>query len=299
MLITPELFIIVIVLAVGIGFLASLFGIGGGFLLVPTMILILEMDTHLTVGTSAFIILFMSLSSSLAYARQRRIDYLVTIIIVSASIIGSVLGAFVSVNTSGQIIIVTFGVVEVFLALILGLKKTPQEKKDALQNNESKSIKTEIATREPSNITPITKRKYIIHRNWTDRMGLHYEYTANILIAYPLSFIAGFLSSMLGIGGGTLFIQIFVFVCAMPIHMAIASSMFMIFLTSISSTITYVGLAQIDFIVGIAYAIGMVVGAQLGAFINKKIKSTVLKRLAAIMIVIIAVRMIIFAFIDA
>jgi len=130
-------------------------------------------------------------------------------------------------------------------------------------------------------------------------MGLHYEYDANILIALPLSFIAGFLSSMLGIGGGTLFIQIFVFVCAMPIHLAIASSMFMIFLTSISSTLTYIGLEQIDYIVGIAYAIGMVAGAQLGAFIGKKIKSAYLKKLAAIMIIIIAVRMIIFAFIES
>ena len=298
------LYLIIIIFAVLIGFLASLFGIGGGFLLVPTMILFLAMDTHMTVGTVPFIIFFMSLSSTIAYARQRRIDYKITGILLSASIIGSVLGAITTTAVSGKFILITFGVIESILAIIMAIFKSPQEKQEALKRqlsgaeiNQNRAFPVQPTAQAKVGQEP-RKKKYLIQRHLVDADGNQYQYEANILLGLPLCFIAGFLSSLVGIGGGTLYIQIFVFLCGMPIHVAIACSMFTIFVSSISGTITFASLGQINYAIGILYAIGMVIGAQGGAFINKKIHSKYLKPMAAAMIFFIAIRMIYFALIQ-
>ena len=298
------IYVLIILLAILIGFIASLFGIGGGFLLVPSMILLLGMETHMTVGTVPFIILFMSLSSTIAYARQKRIDFKITAIFLTASIIGSILGAITTTAVSGKFILVTFGVVESVLAIILAVFKSPQEKQEAIKRQLSGKEINQINLPEEnkhdnkSSTTNSEKKWFLIQRNLVDSDGNHYNYQANILLGFPLCFIAGFLSSLVGIGGGTLYIQIFVFLCGMPIHIAIACSMFTIFISSISGTITFASLGQINYAVGIVYAIGMVIGAQFGAIVNKKIHSKYLKPMAAAMILFIAIRMIYFALIE-
>jgi hypothetical protein len=298
------LYMMIILLAILIGFLASLFGIGGGFLLVPTMILFLAMDTHMTVGTVPFIIFFMSLSSTIAYARQKRIDYKITGILLTGSIIGSILGAITTTAVSGKFILVTFGVIESILAIIMAAFKSPQEKQEALKRQlsgvEINQIRTSDEQQATQNLViqePVNKW-FLIQRQLVDSDGNQYQYQANILLGFPLCFIAGFLSSLVGIGGGTLYIQIFVFLCGMPIHVAIACSMFTIFVSSISGTLTFASLGQINYVVGIVYAIGMVIGAQGGAYVNKRIHSKYLKPMAAAMIFFIAIRMIYFALIQ-
>ena len=209
---------------------------------------------------------------------------MLVLILGGGSVIGSVLGANITILVPGPLILVLFGCIQIPLALILGLKKTPEEK-----NNDEKKKDSRLKNKTSK------KKWYILSRFQTDKDGNVYKYRANILLAFPFIVLAGFLSSFLGIGGGTLYVQIFVFICGMSIHMAIASSMFSIFLTTIGSSITFAALGQIDYIVGIAFAIGTILGAQIGAVISKKIKSNILKKLASVMILIIAIRMIIFA----
>ncbi|MFX0101000.1 MAG: sulfite exporter TauE/SafE family protein [Candidatus Hodarchaeota archaeon] len=276
----PGMFMLIVVIAVGIGALASLFGIGGGFLLVPTMIMILGMSTHDAVGTIPLVIVFMSLSSVIAYGKQKRIDYLVTMIVAVSTVLGSIVGAIFTTFITGQVILVLFGIVEAILALILAFKKTPGEQEAISQAN------------------PDPQKWYLLHREHVDADGTVFNYSAKVMLTIPFSFLAGFFSSLLGIGGGTLYIQIYVFICGMTIHMAIACSMATILVSAISSYSTFAIMGAVDYLVAIAYGIGMIIGAQIGARINKKIKSKYLKPLAAAMIIVIAARMIVFALLE-
>ena len=279
-----QVFIISMVIALGIGLIASLFGFGGGFLLYPTMIFVAGMVVHDTVGTIPFVVVFMALSSTIAYARQKRIDYTITVILIGVSAIGAVLGANTALLIPGQTLVILFGITEIVLAGLMAFLRTPQEKK--LLNAENKSLRK-----------PKKSKWYILQRHKIDSNKIEYKYEANILLSLPFSFLAGFLSSLLGIGGGAVYIPIYVFLCGMSIHMAIACSIFSIFLSTISSAVTYAILGKINYFVGFALIIGMVIGAQFGAYIAKRIKSKRLKRLAAIMMVVIGVWMIIFAII--
>lgn len=279
-----QIFIISMIIALGIGLLASLLGFGGGFLLYPTMIFVAGMVVHDTVGTIPFVIVFMAISSSLAYARQKRIDYTITVILIGVSAIGAVLGANTALLIPGQTLVILFGITEIVLACLMVFLRTPQEKK--LLNSKKDSL-----------MKPKKKKWYVLHRHKIDANNIEYKYEANILLSLPFSFFAGFLSSLLGIGGGAVYISIYVFLCGMSIHMAIACSIFSIFLSTISSAVTFALLGKINYFVGFALIIGMVVGAQFGAYIAKKIKSKQLKKLAAIMMVVIGVWMILFAII--
>ncbi len=281
------MFVLIVALAVGIGFIASLFGIGGGFLLNPAMVLILGMTVSSTVGTIPCIILVMSLSSTIAYSRQKRIDFMLAIIVVSTSVLGSVLGALTTLLLTGQVILVMFGIVEIILALILATKRNQQELRSSV------GASGDLLEPPRKNLP-----RYVLSREHVDAEGNRFTYSSNLLWAMPLSFVAGFLSSMLGIGGGTLYIQIYTFLCGMSIHMAIACSMFSIFLTSISGFITFAAVGAVDYMVALAFGLGCVVGAQFGARVNKKIHSRYLKPMAALMILVIAINMIFFAIVN-
>lgn len=279
----PGTFALVVVIAVGIGTLASLFGIGGGFLLTPTMILILGFDPKQAVGTIPMAILLMSLSSTIAYARQKRIDVHLTLLVSGSAVFGSVLGALTTTVVTGQFILIMFGLVEIVLALLLATGKGTRDRaKDVIMERDGGT-------------TMVAERWYVLHRTHRDADGHLHAYGANLLFAIPVSFLAGYLSTLLGIGGGTLYIQLFVFLCGMPIHMAIACSMMSIFISSISGFATYAAMGQVNYLVALAYGIGMIAGAQVGSAVNKRIQSRYLKPLAAGMIMIIAVQMIIFA----
>ncbi len=282
----PEFIPLIIIIAIVVGFLASMFGIGGGFLIVPTEVFLLSMDTHLAMGTSTFIIIFMSASAVLGYRRQKRIDYYVTGILLLASIPGTIFGGIVGKATSEQLLIFLFGLIEMVLAIILALKKTPEKEL-------AKSLEAGICKVEE---TGSRGKWWILSRHIVDSEGKREDYKANLLLAFPLSFLAGFLSTFLGIGGGTINIQILYFCCGMGIHVTIASSMFMIFISSITGSLTQFALGYVDVVVGFLFAIGIVIGAQFGTRINKRIASSKLKIWAAIIIIIIAVNMIIMSY---
>lgn len=269
------LFLLIVTIAIGIGTLASLFGIGGGFLLYPTMLLFLGLTEQESVASISLVIVFMAFSSVLAYGRQKRIDFKVTGIIAISTIAGSVIGAITTNYVQGNTITILFGTVEAVLAIILGLKRTPEPRNKIIIQSESKW--------------------YIMNREHVDSDGAIFKYSIQLVPASIVSFIAGFFSSLLGIGGGTLYIQIFVFLCGMTIHMAIACSMMTIFVSAISSFSTFVFVGEIYYLIAIAFGIGMVIGAQMGARINKRIKSKYLKPLAAGLILFISIRMIILA----
>jgi uncharacterized protein len=80
--------------AVGLvaGFLSGLFGVGGGILIVPALVLVMAMDQRLAHGTSLAAVLPIAVSSTLAYALEDRVDWSVAALLSIAAVGGAVLG---------------------------------------------------------------------------------------------------------------------------------------------------------------------------------------------------------------
>jgi len=82
-------------LGLGIGLIAGLFGVGGGFLIVPTLMLS-GLPFHSAVGTSLMCITISSLSSAYTHFRERRVLFRVALLLAAASVPMAVLGSLVS-----------------------------------------------------------------------------------------------------------------------------------------------------------------------------------------------------------
>lgn len=113
--------------AVGIliGILAAMFGLGGGFLVVPTLNF-LGVEIHHAVGTSSASVVFTSLSSTIAYHRQRRIHYKAGLLIASTAVPGAYIGAWSTSYISPAQLKVIFGVVLLLVAIRIYRKKSAE-----------------------------------------------------------------------------------------------------------------------------------------------------------------------------
>ncbi|NJE06145.1 sulfite exporter TauE/SafE family protein [Thermococcus sp. M36] len=123
--------------AVGIfiGILAAMFGLGGGFLIVPTLNF-LGVEIHHAVGTSSAAVVFTSLSSAIAYHRQRRIHYKVGLLLASTAVIGAYIGAWMTSYISAAQLKVIFGAALVIVAVRIYQKKTAEPSEVRLEDVE-------------------------------------------------------------------------------------------------------------------------------------------------------------------
>jgi len=251
-----EIYFLAVLLGVIVGIVASFFGIGGGVLFVPILILVFNYDTKMAIGTSLLAVFITSISSALAYARRERINYKLGLMLESASIPGAILGAYIVTIVSVILLRKIFSVFLLLLSANLMIEKMQHNKQRTKQKSE--------------------------------------QYTKNRLIqAEILSFLAGMLSAMLGIGGGVLKVPVMLLVLDLPIHQATATSSFMIVITS------FVGLTQhtihgyVDFIFGSLLGIGATFGAQIGVKLSDYTKPRVLRRLFAVMLTLIAIELLV------
>jgi hypothetical protein len=80
--------------AVGLvaGFLSGLFGVGGGILIVPALVLVMTMDQRLAHGTSLAAVLPIAVSSTLGYALEDKVDWPVAALLAAAAVAGALVG---------------------------------------------------------------------------------------------------------------------------------------------------------------------------------------------------------------
>jgi len=116
-------FLLFVAMGCGVGFLGGLFGIGGGFILVPILIFSYEHSgvspsvlTHMAIGTSLFVILFLSLSSSYQQSRQRNIDWRAVFIIGFSSAFSAFATTRLTAEFSGQYLRIAFTLLVFFVA---------------------------------------------------------------------------------------------------------------------------------------------------------------------------------------
>lgn len=123
-------------------------------------------------------------------------------------------------------------------------------------------------------------------------LGETVQYGFSPWLAIPISFIVGMCSGLFGIGGGSLMVPAMILIFGFPPHMAVATSMFMIFFSAISSSISHIALGNVDWLYAIALIPGAWVGGKLGAAVGQRLKSDTLVMFLRIFLVIIGARLI-------
>ncbi|MFQ6068359.1 MAG: sulfite exporter TauE/SafE family protein [Candidatus Bathyarchaeia archaeon] len=258
-------------LALLIGIIAAMLGIGGGVFIVPALKL-LPLSTKFTLdiagGTSLAMIFFKALSSSSSYARQKRIDYKVGLLLATATIPGAALGRYLAEIVPEELLVLIFAMFLLYAASRM------------IFNYSLGNFKLQINPR----------------RGWRRRLidsyGKTFEYIVDIKLGLPLSFLAGVSSGLLGIGGGALMVPILHFALSFPIHLAVATSVFIMVFTSISGFAVAVYYERVEFSYAFLLIFGVIAGAQIGAYVSKHVSSKNLRRIFGLILVFVSLRMI-------
>ena len=251
--------LLAIIFAFFVGIISSGLGVGGGFITTPSLI-ILGIDEAYAVGTVLFMIIFTALSSTVAYSRQKKlIEYKTGLLIATTTILGSIIGGFASselATINPQLFRIVFAVCLIPIALKMIVY--PKERRSGSNLEEE-----------------ITHDNIILfgfeRREW---------------ISTLFGFIAGLSSGFLGIGGGVVMVPILVTVGRMPMHKAVATSMFIMIFTSIAGAGVKLTYGQVHPDLALFLIIGIILGAQVGARLVKRVNTIHLQRMFGVMMII-------------
>jgi len=270
-MVTNNIIITTAVISIITGVLSAMLGIGGGAIIVPTFSMILGLPIQITIGTSKFIMLFTSTSSAIGHFRYKRIDWKTGALLEVATIPGSILGAQLITVIDPHI-----------LKMIVGLVLTAagfNMIKGRKERAKSKNVEKESGW-----------RRTILTKN-----GKVYSYTLTIkqlIAALIMSFIAGIIAGISGLGGGIVKVPVLNLILNIPIHVATSTSAFMILLTTPPTAIVHIINNQVNWIISLIAAPGLIIGAQVGARIVGDIKPKNLRRIFAIALITLSLKMI-------
>jgi uncharacterized membrane protein YfcA len=255
--------------AVAVGCLASMVGVGGGFLVVPMLVLVWGLSMQNAAGTSLLMIVFTSTSSTLAYSRQKRVDYKLGVILAMGTIPGALAGAYVTSLLESELLEGLLGIFLLGLAVRMLLARELPDKRPDLDGSCTRKV---------------------------DAHGHVFEYNAKPSRGFPGSFLAGMVSGTFGIGGGTLIVPLLRLGLRIPMHIAVPTSMFMMIFTSLAAGATHAALGHARLEYAIPLIVGIVIGTQIGARLAKRTKARVLEKLLGFCLLVVGFKLVLVFF---
>lgn len=260
-----------LLLFVGIvaGFLAGLFGVGGGIVLVPILLVYFrETDvsslvaTHLTFGTSLLTVLFASLFSAYQYSRNEHVVWRAVVFMGVASVAGAFLGAGIASGLQGKALQKIFACVVAVTAV----------------------------------------------RLLTESQGSKGRATINVSPAAlsVLGLFVGMISSLAGVGGGVLSIPMMYYLLHFPLKKALGTSSATIVVTALASCTGYIvsglgnrflpphTLGYVDYLTALPIILGTLPSATVGALVSHRTNVDLLRRIFAVFLLVVSLKMFFF-----
>jgi uncharacterized membrane protein YfcA len=260
-----------VALGFGVGAYGTLIGAGGGFVLMPLLLLMHphENADRLT-AISLAVVFANALSGSAAYARMRRIDYRSGVLFAAAATPGAIVGALQTSWVSRGVFNIIFSLVLMGVALAMIIRPD-------LEHN-------------PRGEHPLSK--WETTRHLVEGNGLSHAWTFYPVVGVVLSFFVGYFSSFLGIGGGIIHVPALVWLLHFPVHIATATSHFILAIMALSGTLVHVwtGALAPSWQETGTLAGGVLMGAQLGAYFSNRVKSAWIIRSLAVALGLVGVR---------
>jgi uncharacterized membrane protein YfcA len=268
---SSETYLLFLALGFAVGTYGTLIGAGGGFVLMPVLLLLYPTESPETLTSLSLAVVFMNaLSGTGAYAVMKRIDYKSGLLFALATIPGAVIGALNTSHVPRRLFDTIFGILLVIAAVFL-----------ALRPNLSKAG---ARGRGPG--------RYWVKRELVEADGTRLEYTFNPVVGVTLSLFVGYVSSFLGIGGGIIHVPALAYLLHFPVHVATATSHFILVIMALTGTLVHVIQGDLTHEVHhlIFLSLGVVLGAQVGARLSQVVRATWIIRSLALALGLVGVR---------
>lgn len=253
------------VIASGIGLIASVIGLGGGFLYVPTLTLIFGLNQKMAVGTSLAVMIFSSLSATLVYSRQKRILASLAVLLALPAMAFSLVGSWITTFTDSRILVILF----VFVLILMALQMLV-----------------------PSlNLVPVLRYGPSVTITLPAAGG------SGKTMPLPSAHIAawgafgGLVSGVTGVSGGAFFVPALL-VMGVPVHLAVATSLLAIVPISMTGAAAHAVLGQVSLPLFAVYGVGAAIGAFAGASLAPRVPADRIRQVFGILLILIAIIMI-------
>ena len=261
------IFISLFIIGIISSIIGALLGIGGGIIIVPSLVLFLAIHMQEAVAISLATIIFTSLTVTIYNLKCRLVNIKLAIILELSTACCAIVASKIAVSISPNILEGVFGIFLLFISVLM-LKPLRFEHRG--------NIDKEIHY---SYFDPDLKRRI-------------YYNVKNLKIAVLFSSLAGALSGLLGIGGGVLKVPILNEVCDVPMRVATATSSLMVGITAFSAGFVYLryGYLNINFVPWII--LGVVIGSGIGIYTKRHLDNHSIKEIFAVIMILIGVMMI-------
>jgi uncharacterized membrane protein YfcA len=274
--------IIPVGLGLVVGLLSGLFGVGGGFLMTPLLIMF-GIPSTVAAATDSNQIVAASTSGTYAHWRVGNVDFKMGLHLLIGGFVGGLLGV------QGIKILRAMGnadfVIKMTYVLMLGIVGTYMFI-ESIQSMKKKTVE-EVKPKKESGIARFLKSL---------PLQTHYEksgVTHSALVPVIFGGFVGILAAIMGVGGGFLMVPVMVYILRMPMHVVVGTSLFQILFNCIEVTFlqAYTN-HNVDFILAVLLLLGSTIGAQVGAVFGRKLKGEQLKIILAVIVLVVTVKIV-------
>ena len=274
---------VLLIFAMGgiVGILSGIFGVGGGFLMTPLLIMA-GIPPTVAAASDSNQIVGASTSGTLAHYRLGNVDFKMGIVLLIGGVIGGTMGVQIikilrHLGNADFLIKVTYVLMLGFVGFYMFVESLQALKKD--------KVGVVAAKKESKYARLVNQLPWQVN---FDKSGIR----LSILMPLVLGTFVGVLAAIMGVGGGFIMVPVMVYLLRMPMHVVVGTSLFQILFTCIDVTImqSYTN-HTVDFILALILLLGSTLGAQFGAKISKRLKGDQLKIFLASLVLLVMVKM--------
>jgi uncharacterized membrane protein YfcA len=270
-----------------VGFLSGLFGVGGGFLMTPLLIMA-GIPSTVAAASDSNQIVAASTSGTYAHWRLGNVDFKMGIYLLVGGVIGGTLGVqFIKVlramGNADFVIKITYvvmlGVIGVYMFI------------ESLQSLRKRPVEVKRGAAEPVKVSRYTRLvQSLPYQMKFEKSGV----TLSPVMPLILGIFVGVLAAIMGVGGGFIMVPVMVYMLRMPMHVVVGTSLFQILFTCINVTIMQaITNFTVDLVLAIILLLGSTIGAQFGVRLSKRLKADQLKILLASIVLLVMVQMLV------
>ena len=276
----PVNLFLILGLGITVGFISGMFGVGGGFLMTPLLILI-GIPPAVAVASVPSNMAANSMSGCISYWRKRMVDVGLGLVLLSGAVLGTAAGVWIFsfLRRIGQLDLAVSLSYVILLGIVGGLML-------------AESVRAILRARRGE---PAVVRRPGTHA-WFHGLPfkMRFRQSRIYVSAMPVTvigFAVGLLGALVGVGGGFMLIPAQIYLMRVPTTVAIGTSLLLVLVTNLFATVLHaVENRTVDVVLALMLMIGGVIGAQFGARAGQAMRAEQLRLLLALLVLAVGVR---------
>ena len=269
-----------------VGFLSGVFGVGGGFLMTPLLIMV-GIPSTVAAASDSNQIVAASTSASYAHYRLGNVDFKMGLFLIIGGVLGGTVGVqFIkllrAMGNADFVIKITY----VVMLGVIGFYMFAE----SLQSMRKKPVEGK-RVEAPAKISLYNRIiQALPYQMKFEKSGV----VLSPLLPLVLGVFVGILAAIMGVGGGFIMVPVMVYMLRMPMHVVVGTSLVQILFTCINVTIMQSASNHtVDMILAIILLLGSTLGAQFGVRLSRRLKADQLKILLASIVLLVMVQMLV------